>query len=179
MLVKSYNTSNRTPNSACQRSRRKPNSPCLCATSLSLPGSQPVTNQRLDHVQPARALARRRQLVRPEIVQPQLVPQVASQPAATPLPWLAQFQGVEPDVHGLAVQRRHLPVGGEQGKLCRANPALSEHFNGLAPCRLLGLVDLAQIEHMALHHTARGAAPAFHNAPVAVPFAVLETGLYA
>ena len=39
--------------------------------------------------------------------------------------------------------------------------------------------DLAQVQHMALHHMARGGASAFHNALVAVFFAVLETGLCA
>jgi len=140
---------------------------------------QPVTGQRLEHVQPARALSRRRQLVGPEIVQPQPVPQVAGEPAGSPLPRLAQFQGIEPDLHGLAIQHRHLPVIGEQGELCRALPALAEYLNGLAPRRLLAVVDLAQVQHMPLHHTARGGAPAFHNAPVAVSFAVLETGLCA
>ena len=140
---------------------------------------QPVAHQRLEHVQPARALARRRQLVGPEVVQPQLAPQLAGEPAGPPLPRLAQFQGVEPDVHGLATQRRRLPVGGEQGKLCRATPAIGEHLDGLAPHRPLAVVNLAQIQHVPLHHTARGGAPVFHNAPVAVLFAVLETGLCA
>ncbi len=71
------------------------------------------------------------------------------------------------------------PVAGEQGKLCRVIAALGEHLDGLAPRRLLGLVALARVQHMPLHHPARGGASAFHNAPVAVCFAVLETGLCA
>src|SRR5208283_6179417 len=43
------------------------------------------------------------------------------------------------------------------------------------PGFLLAVVDLAEIEHLALHHLAAGAALALDNAPVPMLLAVLET----
>jgi hypothetical protein len=47
------------------------------------------------------------------------------------------------------------------------------HLDGLAPRLALAGVDLAQVQHLSLHHTAVAAAPALHHAPVIVDLAVL------
>ena len=46
-------------------------------------------------------------------------------------------------------------------------------FDGLAPRLALAGVDLAQVQHLALHHAAVAAAPVLHHAPVVVGLAVL------
>src|ERR1700679_587245 len=48
-----------------------------------------------------------------------------------------------------------------------------ENFDGLAPGRGLGRTDLAQIQHVALHHSATREAQVLDDAPVAVRLAVL------
>jgi len=61
-----------------------------------LEGDLVVRHQRLEHVQPARALAIDRQTRRPEAIQIELLPQLHRQPARAPLPWLMQRQLREP-----------------------------------------------------------------------------------
>jgi len=50
---------------------------------------------------------------------------------------------------------------------------LVEHFNGLAPRRLLAVVDLAQVQHLSLRRTPAAATTRFDDAPIAVQLAVL------
>ena len=53
--------------------------------------------------------------------------------------------------------------------------SLAHHGERLTPGRLLGVVDLAQIEHLALEHLATGQPPTLDDAEVAVLLAVLAT----
>jgi len=50
---------------------------------------EPITGQRLEHVQPARSLAAGRQTRLPEPIELQLIPKLAGQPARAPLAWVA------------------------------------------------------------------------------------------
>src|SRR5208283_4427853 len=61
------------------------------------------------------------------------------------------------------------------------NPGSSSGLDHPAPAFLLAVVDFAEIEieHLALHHLAAGAALALDNAPVAVLLAVLEASIRA
>jgi hypothetical protein len=61
--------------------------------------------------------------------------------------------------------------GGEQRHLAPRAGVL--HFDGLAPGLALAGVDLAQVQHLALHDSAVAAAPVLHHAPVVVGLAVL------
>ena len=92
------------------------------------------------------------------------------------MPWPAQLQLVELDLHHVAIQRRCHPILGEQRELLRLLPAFVKHLDGLAPRRFLTVIDLTQIKHMPLDHPAPCGAAAFHNAPVAMLFAILEAG---
>jgi len=47
----------------------------------------------------------------------------------------------------------------------------------LAPSLVLGVVDLAQIQHLPLHHLAAGAALVLNNIPVAMLLAVFEASI--
>jgi hypothetical protein len=53
-------------------------------------------------------------------------------------------------------------------------PLLVEHFQALAPSRLLAVVDLAQIQHAPLHDAAGLQPTALLDAEVAVLLAVLD-----
>src|SRR5204863_9883653 len=141
---------------------------------------EPVADQRLKDVAPAGSFARIGQTSRPEAVEFQLLVELAGEPARTPLPRPMQLHGPQPDLHPMALgvigQR---PVGGEQGQLgCLLRP-LVEGLDHPAPAFLLAVVDLAEIEHLALHDFAAGAALALDNAPVAVLLAVLEASIRA
>src|ERR1700758_9035 len=94
---------------------------------------QPVGHQRLQHVQPARSLSRGRQSWRPEVIQPQLIPQMAGQPAGAPLPRPVQSRSAEPDMHHIAIQNWRRAVLGEQRDLPRVLASLVERFDRSAP----------------------------------------------
>ena len=135
-----------------------------------------VTNQRLQHVQPARALTTRRQPRLPEPIQLQPLPQHPRQPARPPLTRTAQPQRLQLDPNHLAFQLRRLPVRRKQRHRLRTR-RLAQHLYGTAPRRPLSIVDLAQIQHLPLHHATARVPAVLHHAPVTVLLAVLETSL--
>ena len=137
---------------------------------------QLVAHLRLQHVQPARPLPARRQARPPEPVQLQPIPKRQRQPARAPLP--RPMQPHVPDVHShhLARQIRGFPIGREQRHLRRTR-SVPQHFDRAAPRRALAIVDLAEIEHLPLHHPTVAAAAVLDHAPVAVLLAVLEASL--
>ena len=140
---------------------------------------QAVGDQRLQHVQPPCPLPRRRQPGRPEVIQPQLIPHMAGQPAGAPLPRPVQPQTAQPDMHHIAVQCRCLPILGEQRDLSGLLAVLVKRLNRPAPRRALAVIDLAQIQHMPLHRPPARHPAVLHDAPVAVLLAVLPANLVA
>ena len=139
---------------------------------------EPVADQRLEDVAPAGPLARIGQTSRPETVEFQLLIELTGEPARPPLPRPVQLHGPEPDLHPMALgvigQR---PIGGEQGQLSGLLRPLVEGLDHPAPAFLLAVVDFAEIEDLALHDFAAGAALALDNAPLAVLLAVLEASI--
>ncbi len=106
---------------------------------------QSVSHQRrLQHVQPACPLSRFRQARRPQRIQLKLIPQMARQPAATPLPRPAKQQAPEPDMHHIAIRWRRCTILGKQRDLFAALPSLVERLDRLAPRGALAVVDLAR-----------------------------------
>ena len=137
---------------------------------------QLVAHLCLQHIQPARALPARRQPRPPEPIQFQSVPERKRQPARPPLPRPMQAQRAHVDPHDFAVQLRRFPVVGKQRHRRRPGIPL-EHLDRAAPGGALAVVDLAQIEELALHHAAVAVAAVLHHAPIAVLLAVLESSL--
>jgi hypothetical protein len=69
---------------------------------------------------------------------------MARQPAPTPLPWAAEPQTTEPDMHHIAIQRRRRTILGKQRDLFAGLAAFVERFDRLAPHGALAVVDLAR-----------------------------------
>src|SRR3954452_848170 len=136
---------------------------------------QTIRHQRLQHVSPVRSLARVWQSRRPEVIQPQLIPQLAGQPTRTPLARTAQAQTGEADMHDLAVQHRYRAIFREQRHLSELVAAFLERLDRPAPGRPMRVVDLAQIEHVPLHRTPASDPAVLDDAPGAVLLAVLAT----
>jgi hypothetical protein len=141
---------------------------------------QPIAHQCLQDVLPARALARIRQTVGPEAIEPKLLVQLTCQPARAPLPRPMQCHRVEPhsDAMRLGVFGKRA-IGRKQRQLCVAASAFIKGFDLPAPSLMLAVVDLAQIEHLPLHHFATSAALALDNIPIAMFFAVFEASVEA
>ena len=73
--------------------------------------NQPIDRQRLQHMTPARALSPIRQPVAPKLIHLQLIPQVATHPAGTPLPRTPQLKLIQPHLHAvIGRMNRHFPI---------------------------------------------------------------------
>ena len=133
---------------------------------------EPVGRQHLQHVIPTCALAAFRQTLGPEAIEPQLAPQRACEPTRAPLtrptePHLAEPQPDHVVVEDLATILR------EQRERARLSLILVEHFDRPAPSFGLRGIDLAEVEHVALHHSAAVEPPALHDAPIEMRLSVL------
>ena len=129
-----------------------------------------VDYQRLEHLQPRCVALHPRKPRPPEAVEFELLPQLQHQPARAPLPRPAQAQFAQAHANGVDVVNGH-GASGEQRHLAPRAGILQ--LDGLAPRLALAGVDLAQIQHLALHDAAVAAAAVLHHAPVIVGLAVL------
>ncbi len=68
------------------------------------------------------------------------------------------------------------PAGWEKRHLLGSFMALGEHLDGAPPGRLLAVVDLAEIKHLALDHPAAPHPTVLDEAPGAVDLAVFAPG---
>jgi hypothetical protein len=82
-------------------------------------------------------------------------------------------------MHHIAVQRRCLPILGEQRDLSGLLAVLIERLDRPAPRSALAVIDLAKIQHVSLHRATARHPAVLHNAPVAVLLAVLPANLVA
>jgi hypothetical protein len=139
---------------------------------------QAVAHQRLQDVPPPRSLARIRQASRPELIELQLLIQMTRQPARAPLPRPVQFHGIEPHLNAVSVgARRNLAISGKQRQLAVPLAAFIKGLDLLAPGLALTVIDLAEIQHLTLHHLAIGAALVLDDIPIAMLFAVFEASV--
>jgi hypothetical protein len=95
----------------------------------------------------------------------------SGQPARAPLARAAQAQFAQAHADRINVVGGHR-AGREQCDLAPL-PALM-HFDGLAPGFALAGVDLAQVQHLALHDTPAGKPAVLHEVPVFVGLAILH-----
>src|SRR4029077_2964460 len=118
---------------------------------------------------------RGRQSQRPKPAGPELLVELAGEPARPPLSWPLQPHRPEPDLNavlsGVIGQR---PFGRKQGKLPGAPAVLVEALDHPAPGGVLAVVDLAEVQKRLLNDPAAGTAPALDDAPVAMRLAVLD-----
>src|SRR5690606_15262401 len=66
---------------------------------------QTVDRERLQHIEPLRALAAGLEQRLPELVERKMIPQPQGEPTAAPLPRPVQLDLVDADAHGLAIER--------------------------------------------------------------------------
>lgn len=136
---------------------------------------QAIDHQELEHLGPGNLFLPLRQALAPEVVQLQLPPQFAAQPAVPEGPGPPENQLVHANLHGVKSIRRHGPIVGEQAHGHRFLPAFADYRKRLAPGRLLRVVDLAEVKHLALEHLAARQPPTLDDAEVAMLLAVLAT----
>jgi len=110
----------------------------------------------------------------PELIQFQLPPQLATQPTVAIRPRAPQLHFAQLDLDRIQGVDGHRSVFRKQAERCGTLLLLVEHLQRLAPRRLLAVVDLAQIQHAALHHFAGLQTPTLFDAVVAVFLTVLR-----
>jgi len=158
--------------------------PLAMQAPLASRGRQAIRDQHKQDLAPSRPLAAHSQPLAPELIELQLPPQHQCQPARAPLSRPAQprLRESDPDdprvTPGDGVRQQPLAaVFGKQRQRPRAGLAILENLNRPPPRQLLRIVDLAQLQHVALHHAAVGNPRVFNNAPVAMLLAILPANL--
>jgi hypothetical protein len=86
------------------------------------------------------------------------------------------LQFTEPDLNNVTVHNWHRTVFWEYCHPFQLWLSLLEHLDRFTPPRFLIVVDLAQVQDLPLDNTITLGTSVFHNTPVAVFLAVLETG---
>src|SRR5512134_2182589 len=101
------------------------------------------------------------------------MPDLTGQPAVAKAARPPQFQFAQSDLQAVGGIRGDLAILGEQTQRARALLLFIEDLQGLAPGRLLAVVDLAQVKDGALRGLAGRQTTVLHHAEVAVILAVL------
>jgi hypothetical protein len=141
---------------------------------------QPIAHQRLQDVLPAGALARVRQQRRKEPVQLQLLIEMTGEPARAPLARAMQLHRLKTHLHPISLRVfGNRAIGRKQSELPVPACPFIKGFDLTTPGLMLAVIDLAEIQHLALHHPAAGAALALDNVPIAMLFTVFETSVEA
>lgn len=133
---------------------------------------QPVKREHAEHFLPVRAFAATAQARGEEGVELEVAPELIAQPARAPGAGTGELELVELHLHGGRVRGGRGAVGRKERALTGLAVLFVEDGNGLLPGGALGVVDLAQIEDVPLHHAASDAA-ALDDGPGAMLLAVL------
>ncbi len=136
--------------------------------------NQPVHHQQFQHLRPGYASPSLRQLLRPEPIQLQLLPQLASQPAVAIRACSLQLHLAELYLHAVDRVRRYQSILSKQTQRRESMLLLIEHLQRLAPSRLLAVVDFAQVQHLPLSNFPASQTPAFHHRVVAMFLPILD-----
>jgi hypothetical protein len=83
-----------------------------------------------------------------------------------------QLQIFQPNLDHIIVMDLNGPILRKKRHRSRLWFPILKHFDGLAPDLTLGIVDLAEVEHLSLHDSSAAHPTVLHDVPVAVFFAV-------
>jgi hypothetical protein len=137
-------------------------------TELAARIDETVNDQQPQHLLPTHGFTALRQTLLPELIQAQLLPQFAGQPAVAEHTWPSQFQTTQPDLRAIHCIGRKLSISREQTHRGETLLYLIEYLQRFPPRGLLLIVDLTQIQHRALRRLATGQPPVFDDAEVAM-----------
>jgi hypothetical protein len=91
-----------------------------------------------------------------------------------------QLHAIKPHLHAMAPRvLRNRAIGGKQCELPVAASVFVERLDHPTPGFTLAVVDLAEIQHLALHHLPGHAAAVLNNIPIPMFLAVLEASVEA
>src|SRR5690606_11771477 len=114
-----------------------------------------IDDQGFEDIQPARALAAYTKPPVPEPVKLQHIPQVQSQPAATPLARRGKNQAIELHMHRRTRKPlRRRAIIREQRQALRSPALMLHRLDRPHPPGLLSIINLAKVQKLTLHHPA-------------------------
>src|SRR6266481_3829755 len=143
-------------------------------TKLARRIQQLAYHQELQHFFPSNLFACSGKASVPKLVQTQLLPQLARQPAATEQTRAPQFEAAQFHLQTVDRIAGNLAVVGKQTQVRIPLLLFIKHGQRLAPGYLLLIVDLAEIENGSLHRFVGSNAMIFYNAEVAMNFTVFS-----
>src|ERR1700687_3403838 len=141
-------------------------------TKLAARIQQSVHHQELQHFFPRDVSPRSTKTSLPKLIQAQLLPQLTSEPAATKQTRPPQFQAAQFHLQTIDRIGGNLAVVGKQTQIRIFLLLFIKHRKRLAPCPLLLVIDLAEIENGSLYRLLGSDAMVFHDAEIAMIFAV-------
>ena len=148
--------------------------PVTVQTPFAAGGEQPVKREQAQDFFPVRAFAAATQTRREERIELEVAPELIAQPARAPGAGAGKLELVELHLHGRRGRGGRRAIGGKERALAGLAVVFIEDVNGLLPGGALGVVDLAQVEDVPLHHAAPDPA-ALDDGPGAMLLAVLFT----
>jgi hypothetical protein len=136
---------------------------------------QAIDDEGFEHFEPGSAFLGIGQQRSPEGIEIEAIPELQSEPASAPLAGTGQFDVPEPEFERWMFELRiGRAILWEKMNLA-AVVAFIDGLDGAGPSGTAAVVDFAKIEQGLLNGSATGDAPVFHNTPVAMFLAVLES----
>jgi len=89
-----------------------------------------------------------------------------------------QLHGIEPQLHAMRLRMfGNAAIGRKQSQLRVAALAFVKSFDRTTPILMLAIIDLAEVQHLPLHHFAASTTPVLDDIPIAMLLAVLEASV--
>src|SRR3954467_15791653 len=127
---------------------------------------QPVDHQQLQHFLPTDCFPAVRQSFLPEIIESQLAPQIARQPAVAERTGSPKLQLAQLHLQTVYRISGNLPIFWKQTQRPRTLSLFVKYVQTLPPCTFLLIVDLTEIQHRPLCCLARRQAAILNDAEV-------------
>src|SRR5215469_4356067 len=134
---------------------------------------QAIYDQQPQHLFPTHRFTPFGQTLLPKLIQTQLLPEFAPQPAVAKHARTLQLQPAQPHLYAVNSIGRKFPVIGKQTQRGESLFGFVKHIQRLPPCCLLPIVDLAEIEHRALRCLTARQPSVLNDAEVSMILAVL------
>jgi hypothetical protein len=141
-------------------------------TKLAAWIQQLIHHQKLQHFFPGDVFPRSGQPSLPKLIQARLLLQLTSEPAVAEQTRPPQFQAAQFHLQTIDRIGGNLAIVGKQTQVRILSLLFIKHRKRLAPCPLLLVVDLAEIEDGSLYRIVGSDAMVFYDAEIAMIFAV-------
>jgi hypothetical protein len=156
-----------------QVGERRSGEPVTVQPPFAAGREEPVDHEDAENFFPIGVFAADGQTRPEKIVELQRAPELVGEPARAPLAGMCEAELVEPHLHGRGAVGGRRAVGGKERELARLAAGLVEDREAALPGEALAVVDLAEIEHVALRDLAARIPVALDDGPRPVDFTVL------